>query len=188
MNYTVLPSGYRRIGGVDLMRDQRAARIVNFSALGAGFVLILVGLPFHPFNLFFSEVPLLLQLFLFLGSLVLYTVLHELTHGVLMRYYSGLRPRYGFNGLYAYAGSNAYFDRRSYRVIALAPVVLLGLLLLLLCCLVLISLFWFFYLIQIVNLSGAAGDIYVCLLLQKLPADLLIQDSGIAMEFYSAES
>ena len=29
MNYTVLPSGYRRIGGVDLLQDRRSMLIVN---------------------------------------------------------------------------------------------------------------------------------------------------------------
>ena len=85
-------------------------------------------------------------------------------------------------------GATPSFDRKSYLVISLAPVVLLGAVLLLLCALLPSSLFWFFYLLQIQNLSGAAGDLYLCLLLQKMPADLLIRDSGVAMEFYSAES
>lgn len=30
---------------------------------------------------------------------------------------------YGFTGMYAYAGSNCYFDKKSYISIALAPIV-----------------------------------------------------------------
>ena len=187
MNHSILPAGYRRIGGVDLMQDRRAALLVNLGALAIALILFLLGLVLRPFKLFSDEIPLLLQLLLFLFGLVFYMVLHELTHGVLMRHYSGLRPRYGFNGVYAYAGSDAYFDRRSYRVIALAPVVWLGLLLLFLCCAAPPSFFWPCYLIQITNLSGAAGDLYVCLLLRKLPDDLLVQDSGVAMQFFSAK-
>ena len=186
MNHPTLPAGYRKIGGVDLLQDRRAALAVNLGALGAAVVLFLLGLMLHPFRLFTAGVSLPVQLLLFLLGLVLYMVLHELTHGVLMRHYSGLRPRYGFNGVYAYAGSDAYFDRRSYRVIALAPVVWLGNLLFLLCTAAPPSFFWPCYLIQITNLSGAAGDLYVCLLLRKLPGDLLIQDSGVAMQFFSA--
>ena len=189
MNYTVLPSGYRRIGGVDLLQDRRSMLIVNLGAIVIALLLLLLGLRLHPFRFSIRSMPsFLLWFFLLLGGLVLYIILHELIHGIFMRHYSGLHPRYGFNGLYAYAGSDAFFDRKSYLVISLAPVVLLGAVLLLLCALLPSSLFWFFYLLQIQNLSGAAGDLYLCLLLQKMPADLLIRDSGVAMEFYSAES
>ena len=186
MTYTTLPDGYRQIGEVDLTRDRRAMLLVNISALIIAAVLFLLGLIVHPFRLFSDSFSsLLIRLILFYAGALLYLVLHELVHGVLMRYYSGLRPHYGFNGIYAYAGSEAYFDRNRYRIIALAPVVLLGTILLLLCIVLPDTLFWYFYLIQIMNLSGAAGDLYVSLLLKKLPDDLLVQDSGVAMKFYS---
>lgn len=127
MNYTVLPSGYRRIGGVDLLQDRRSMLIVNLGAIVIALLLLLLGLRLHPFRFSIRSMPsFLLWFFLLLGGLVLYIILHELIHGIFMRHYSGLRPRYGFNGLYAYAGSDAFFDRKSYLVISLAPVVLLG--------------------------------------------------------------
>ena len=52
-------------------------------------------------------------------------ILHEIIHGGFMKAFSGLKPRYGFTGLYAYAGSDALFNRRQYLIIAFAPVVIL---------------------------------------------------------------
>ena len=189
MNCTLLPEGYRQIGGVDLMQDRRAMRIVNLCALIITVILLPLGLLFRPFLLFSGSILMILfQFFRLCAGIFLYMVLHELVHGVLMRYFSGLRPHYGFNGIYAFAGSESFFDRKSYLIISLAPVVLLGAVLMLLCFWAPNSLFWLFYLIQVLNLSGAAGDFYVSLLLRKQPSDLLIQDSGVAMKFYSAKN
>ena len=87
--------------------------------------------------------------------------------------------------MYAYAGSTAFFDKRSYMLIAMAPVVLLGLVLLLANLLLSVEWFWFVYIIQIVNISGAAGDIYVMNIIRKAPADTLVCDAGVSMKLYS---
>lgn len=64
---------------------------------------------------------------------------------------------------FAFAGSSSYFYKIPYLVIVLAPVVLLGLLLCACTHLFVESWFWVFYFIQIVNISGSAGDLYVFL-------------------------
>ena len=38
------------------------------------------------------------------------------------------------------------------------------------------------------NISGAAGDLYVSWKFTKLPADILINDVGVSMTVYSKES
>ena len=47
--------------------------------------------------------------------------------------------------------------------------------------------FWVVYLIQIINVSGAAGDLYVTYRFCAMPKDILVHDSGVAMEVYSAQ-
>lgn len=47
--------------------------------------------------------------------------------------------------------------------------------------------FWVIYFIQIMNISGAAGDLYVTYRFSKLSKDILINDTGIAMTIYSKE-
>ena len=63
------------------------------------------------------------------GGMVLYIFLHEFVHGIFIKRYSGKKADYGFTGMYAYAGSKPYFNKKSYLVIALAPVVLWGIVL-----------------------------------------------------------
>ena len=45
--------------------------------------------------------------------------------------------------------------------------------------------FWVVYIIQITNISGAAGDIFVTLKFSRLPSDILIKDYGVGMKVYS---
>ena len=109
-------------------------------------------------------------------GLILYMVLHELVHGICMKYFGTPKVNYGFAGLYAYAGSNAYFTKKPYIIIALAPVVVWGIVLLVINLFVDASWFWCVYFIQICNISGAVGDIYVTYKFSKMPKDILVQD------------
>lgn len=44
--------------------------------------------------------------------------------------------------------------------------------------------FWVVYFIQITNISGAAGDLYITFRFRKLPNDILINDTGVEMRVY----
>jgi hypothetical protein len=48
--------------------------------------------------------------------------------------------------------------------------------------------FWSIFVIQIVNLSGAAGDFYVGYLIARSRNDVLVRDTGTDMAFYSVRS
>ena len=41
------------------------------------------------------------------------------------------------------------------------------------------------YIIQIANISGAAGDYFVTFKFSRFPKDILVRDSGTAMRVYS---
>ncbi len=152
-----LPEGYREIKKIDLMSNRKEMILINILALGILCGMVALGFAIcPPFSKLLLGVQTIINIILLLASVMLYIILHELVHGILMKAYSGVKPRYGFTGLYAYSGSDAYFSRRQYLIIAFAPVVLLGA----------VrrcstygyeSWFWFFYIIQIVNISGAAG-------------------------------
>lgn len=49
------------------------------------------------------------------------------------------------------------------------------------------SWFWVVYFIQMGNVSGAAGDLYVTWKFSKLPKDILVKDTGVEMTVYSKE-
>lgn len=45
--------------------------------------------------------------------------------------------------------------------------------------------YWSVQVVQLMNLSGAAGDMYVTWLLCRMPADILVQDDGVAMQVFA---
>lgn len=45
--------------------------------------------------------------------------------------------------------------------------------------------YWLVQVIQLLNLSGAAGDMYVTWLLCRMPEDILVQDAGVAMQVFA---
>lgn len=185
----VLPNGYRPIRRVDLQKDRKTAVWVNLFSLlllAAMIVPVLFAVPFNLFDpqdggmaVYFARLAVLI------AALLVYLVLHELVHGVFIWFFSGRMARFGFTGLYAYAGSEAYFKKSSYLIIALAPIVVWGMVLLVLNFLVPPDWFWVIYLIQAINISGAAGDLYVTVLFARLPKHILVQDIGTAMTVYA---
>lgn len=184
-----LPEGYGLLEHIDLQKDKKLMGTVNGLALAAMVILAAVGHFIVPVSTLYTTEDgvgmMWLRIVVLFAGYVIYMVLHELTHGVCMKYYSGAPVKYGFTGMYAYAGSEAYFDKRSYIVIALAPIVVLGIVLMVINAIVPESWFWVVYFVQIGNLSGAAGDLYVTARFSKQPDDILIQDSGVAMSVYT---
>ena len=119
-------------------------------------------------------------------GILIYLLAHEWVHGVFIRLFTGRSAAFGFElkkGM-AYAYSKAFFAKSPYVVIALAPLVVWTVLLGLLLRDVPASWFWYLYVIQIVNVSGAAGDLYVTWLTLHMPKDVLILDNGMEMRYY----
>ena len=186
-----LPDNYREAFHIDLMKDRRLMLLVNGLAIVLAVVFGVVGHAAVSIATMFDMGAGLGMYFLrfgvMLGGSVVYIVLHEAVHGVVMYRCSRVKPWFGFTGMYAYAGSDVYFDKKNYLVIALAPVVLWGVVLAVVCALVPESWFWPLYFIQLMNISGAAGDIYVTWRFAKLPKDILVQDTGVAMAVFQRQ-
>lgn len=188
-NTTQAPAGYTPLYKVNLQKDKKAAILINVLALVVTVLMAVGGAFIVPIDKMFDFSQGAGAYFLRWGVLlvgyIVYMILHELIHGIFMKHYSKLPVHYGFTGLYAYAGSDAFFAKKPYIVIALAPVVLLGVVLLVLNFVVDAQWFWVVYLIQIGNIAGAAGDAFVTYKFSKFPADILVQDSGVEMTVYS---
>jgi hypothetical protein len=122
---------------------------------------------------------------LFLLLSLLPVPLHELTHGAVMRYYSG-RPRYGvaiahFVLPYAYATSKDVYTRGQFIVIALAPLVVLstvGMLFLpwLPCLLIPLA----------SNAAGSICDLWMTIHLLRFPSDVQLLDERSGLSVYGA--
>lgn len=187
----VLPEGYKEIFSVNLQKDKKIALFVNALSL---LIAAAFGVPMH----FYIPVTTLFDMqngikayftrFICLMVLiVVYMVLHELVHGLTMKFFGTKKVKYGFTGLYAFAGSNDYYDKRSYIIIALAPIVVLGVILAFVNAVVPYEWFWVVYFIQLSNISGAAGDLYVTVKFSRFPKDILVNDTGVGMTVYSKE-
>lgn len=188
---TVLPENYSKIFDIDLKENKKMAAIVNVGAVAIAVVMVLVAMRFHSIGMLFEMSDgfgayIARFVTVMLGSLA-YIIIHELVHGFFMKRFSGIKPKYGYTFVYAYAGSEAYFNKRDYIIIALSPIVILGIVIAIINALVPETWFWVIYFIQICNISGAAGDLYVTAKLLKQPADILVNDSGVAMQVYAPE-
>lgn len=187
---TALPSGYNEIYSLDLQKDKKTALLVNILSLLLAALTFIVGMLIAPLSGFFdiddSLIDMFIKIGIAFGGMFLYIILHELVHGICMKFFVHTKIRYGFTGLYAYAGCDAYFNKRDYIIIALAPIVVWGIVLALICGFLPIEWFWVFHFIQLINISGAAGDIYVTYKFSRMPTDILVHDTGVAMTVYSA--
>ncbi|MBQ6539503.1 MAG: DUF3267 domain-containing protein [Oscillospiraceae bacterium] len=190
--YESLPAGYREIESIDLQKNKKLAFIVNAIAVVIAVLMVIpaVGALASSLNLSLSELSdgelrgMLIKLVVLVAGMIVYLILHELVHGITMKIFGTKKVKYGFTGLYAFAGSDDYYDKPSYITIALAPIVVWGIVLLILNITVGHDWFWVVYLIQIINISGAAGDLYVTWKMSKLPPDILVKDIGVSMTVY----
>ncbi len=184
----VLPEGYREILSVDLQKDKKLMLTVNGIALAIAVVMVAMHFIVPVSTFFASDEPfeLLTKVIALCVMAVLYMILHEAIHGITMKLYGCSKVRFGLTGSYAFAATDDYISKRPYIVIALAPIVVWGIALGAACMLVPRGWFWVVYLIQIMNISGAAGDLYVICRFLRLPHDILVQDAGVSMRVYSA--
>ena len=178
-----LPVGYREVLSIDLQKNTKQALLVNGLAIAIAAVMLVVGFLLMPV---FRIGANLLALMAFLACSVAYMVLHELVHGACMKLFGAKRVRFGFTGMYAYAGSEEYFQKGAYIVVALAPLVVLGAVLLALNIAAGAQYFWFVYLLQLINVSGAAGDLYVSFRFLRMPKDILVRDTGVSMTVFAS--
>ena len=186
-----LPEEYKEFYSIDLQKNKKMSLRVNLLSV---IIAVILFVPMHflvPISsLFVMDKGLGSYVIRFIALIVLiitYMVLHELTHGIAMKICGTKKVKYGFTGLYAFAGSNDYYRKKAYIFIALAPIVLWGLIIAIIYPFVPIEWFWVVYNLQIINLSGAAGDLIVTIKFSGFPKDILIRDYGVGMTVFSKE-
>ena len=175
-NTLALPAGYRLQTAMDLKKDRK----INAS-IQVCFVMVMA-LMF----ILARRLQLPLQSGWGTGTLIPVTVLmafayialHELTHGVAMKLLSGAKPVYFPRFPFVCTGSAAYFNRGSFILIALAPVILWGAILIALLLLLPPDFSLSVYIVIGLNFAGAAGDYFQTWAILKLPKSALIQDTG----------
>lgn len=190
-SYRTLLPDYIEYYSVDLQKNKKIALLVNVMAILIG---VIMAVPMHfvvPISTLYSMdqgfFNYILRFVVLLVSMVGYMILHELIHGVAMKICGTKKVKYGFTGLYAFAGSDDYYNKKAYIFIALAPVVLWGLIIAIINCFIPVEWFWVVYIVQIINISGAAGDLFVTFKFSRFPKDIIVKDYGVGMTVYSKE-
>lgn len=180
--------GYKECTKIDLVKNKKEALLVNIY----GIIIMVVMAVFIPllimggiieFNL---ETTFPLFFIVLLISLILYIPLHEIVHGIVLKNYTDEKLSFGWKLVYAYCGSKeAVVDRKEYYAVALAPLLVFSVVFISLMVLnPSLSLVW--YVMELMNVSGSVGDIYVSIKLRKEKSrDILITDSGTDMSFWS---
>ena len=180
--------GYKECTKIDLVKNKKEALLVNIY----GIIIMVVMAVFIPllimggiieFNL---ETTFPLFFIVLIISLILYIPLHEIVHGIVLKKYTDEKLSFGWKLVYAYCGSKeAVVDRKEYYAVALAPLLVFSVVFISLMVLnPSLSLVW--YVMEIMNVSGSVGDIYVSIKLRKEKSrDILITDSGTDMSFWS---
>ena len=189
---TELPAGYRRIYTVDMRQSRRLLLFLGLAQLLVALAMLIPACLLVPLSPLFSMergvFPFLMRFLTLIVGSIGYILLHELIHAAVMRIYGAHKIRFGVSGGCAYAGSEQdYFDRFSYMQIALSPLIGLGLCLAVLNLMVPIEWFWVIYLIQLTNVSGAVGDLFVSVRFSRFPRDILVKDTGVSMTVYSKQ-
>ncbi|MBQ8159326.1 MAG: DUF3267 domain-containing protein [Clostridia bacterium] len=184
-----LPEGATLLRHIDMQKDKHTMRLIAAIALVLAVVMLVPAMLVVPISTLFDMSEGMgayaLRFVTLIAGYIAYMVLHEGTHAAVMKLEGGGKVRFGFTGMYAYAGSEEdYFTRPGYFLIAMAPVVVWGILFGTANFLVPRTWFYVIYFLQIGNVSGAAGDLYMSFLMLKYREDLLVRDTGVEMHIY----
>ena len=120
-----------------------------------------------------------------LGGIVVFMVLHELTHGAFFWLFTRHPPVFSFRGAYVFAGAPGwYLSRLQHLIVGLAPLAVLSILGLFLLIFMPIGFLDALLFGMLANISGAVGDLWVAILEIRECKDLVVEDSGDRFNFY----
>lgn len=189
-----LPETYQLEGTMDLSKDKRLAIILNLLGvvvfLLSGGIFVRVALMMrggNEFSVAFDNV--LFALFMCVLVVILAIVVHEVLHGISFWYLTKGKPKFGIKGLYVYAAvPDWYLPRRTYFVVALAPLVVVTVVGVLLMPIVNHVLLPFLLIWMVINFSGSIGDIAIVAWLLRKPQTVYINDFGDGVSIYCSET
>ena len=192
MCYKTLPEGYTFHDKIDLRKNKKQFWTVQGICLAIVVAMFGIGwLIESPLNVAqfihtdgnFTKT--LIAVIVLIVGYVAYIFAHEAVHGLFMYAFCKTKINYGFVGWAAYAGSSAYYDKKRYVIIALAPVVVWGVVFAVLNIFFHSGLwFWVIWILQIGNVSGACGDFFCTFKMATYPKDILVNDTGMEMQVF----
>lgn len=185
-NTNILPSNYKYLESIDLKNNQRVNNLIQIVFLAIALLMVGFAIIFKlPIK---NDLGTVIKILITVLSCVVYMILHELTHGVFIRLFSHKRANYYFRFPYLATGSSSYFNKKSFIIITLSPVIIWGIILGLLLVLLPQYLFLTIYVVIGINFAGASGDYFQVYRFANLDKTALIQDDGKETKIFVLES
>ena len=176
LNSAQLPPNYQFDMKMDLKKDKK----INIAIQGLFLLVValMIGLAMWLHFPTKSDWSTVVTILVTVVMCAVYMIMHELIHGVFLKLFSSVNPKYFVRFPFLCTGSEAYFNKRSFCIVALAPVIILGILLFAMLVLLPTDYFLSIYIVTALNFAGAAGDYFQVLAISKLSPAALIQDNG----------
>ena len=184
-----LPRNYLRISTIEPGADKKLSRKLDLVSLGIAAVMIGAGRLFVPFSAFFYVRAVtrgdVMRVGALIPALLAYMLLYTLVRGLILRRIGGMKPGFGISRLAPYVSSGAYLDKKEFSIAALLPTAVFAIIYFILDLALPVRWFWFIYILQIINITGAVWDVYTVKKSREYGDDLLICDSGTCTEFFT---
>ncbi len=190
--YKELPEGYREVKVVDAKKGKTSALFTIFS-----FILTILALLPIVLNCDYSEIShnfrdkqTLIAYFAMFGGLIVYIILHELTHGMAYKALTHQKLTYGFTLTVAFCGVPDIYTSRKTALISLAAPFLTFSVILLPIVIWLHSVSLLYYnavgFLFAIHFGGCVGDLYMMYLLLFKYKDprTLMNDTGPKQTIY----
>lgn len=188
--YTELPDGYAEV----ILYDANDKRFQTLTGPVSFFVSLAVAALLFGMRIGFSldnftmtwRWTYLWHILMVLALVLVYTSLHELTHGLVYVLFTRRKPVFGFAGTFAYCGVPGVYLKRPVAVLSvLAPFVVYTIIFVALLLTLPVGAMWFVLLIVFMDhFGGCFADLYAFALMMRQSRDLLVLDSGKEQRFY----
>ena len=188
-----LPEGYAQSGEINLKKNKRLSLALNIVAFFVGILSLFLLSGFaalvRPSLMNTSGTLTAGVAAVLFGAVVLLMTIHELIHGFFFWVFTRSRPVFALRLFYAYAGAPAWcVPARQFMIVALGPLVIIGVVGLLLILLVPESWVLFIAFVVALNTGGSMGDLLVFTRLFKVSPTCLANDTGDVVTFYEHPS
>lgn len=188
--YKELPNGYKEVYSIDA-GNTKTGLILNLIGLPIMIVMFIIlmvikSLVCGKINFDLSDGETSLVLFILCIVMILYIIIHELTHGLFYKFFTNEKLKFGLKLTCAYCGVPTIYMKKIPMIItALAPFVIYSLIGVVL--MIVVPYNVIFLAIDILfsaHVAGCVGDIYISFLLIKYPKETLVNDTGAKQTFY----
>ena len=168
----IMDKNFKKIGTINYKNGKYA----NIFMIGNFIFFVLIGIVFIILNNSVENNTIKSQWFL-LGC-ILHIILHEITHLIFMKIFSKEKINISIKFPTISVGSNAKYSKKQFSIIALAPVIILGIILTLLILFSSKDYTFLWSILLTLNFAGSGGDFLQFLKISKYPTNTYFQDTS----------